>query len=203
MKRALLTLALVACAAKPGPVRLTEEWPAHPASDYDDVVFNWTRTAVLRGQYQEVLDLAATFKSPEWRAAHALRDAEHRNLNAQAREQRLAQAQADMAGPYEVELMVTTWDRRENDLDRGKKSVWRVVLVDDAGHEIEPLEIVKDKRPTFTIRAEFPALGDFATAYVARFPRTPPIMGPGVKAIRLRMSGERGGVEVAWAAPSP
>jgi hypothetical protein len=202
MKCALLTLLLVACGPRPGPVRLTEEWPAHPASDYDDVVFNWTRTAVLRGQYQEVLDLAATFKSPEWRAAHALRDADHRNLNDQAREQRLAQAQADMAGPYEVELMVTTWDRRENDLDRGKKSVWRVVLIDDAGHEIEPLEIVKDKRPTFTIRAEFPALGDFATAYVARFPRTPPIMGPGVKAIRLRMSGERGGVEVAWAAPS-
>ena len=203
MKRALLTLALVACGPRPGPVRLTEEWPAQPASDYDGVTCQWTRTAVLRGQYQEVLDLAATFKSPEWRAAHALRDAEHRNLNAQAREQRLAQAQADMAGPYEVELMVTTWDRRENDLDRGKKSVWRVVLVDDAGHEIEPLEIVKDKRPTFTIRAEFPALGDFATAYVARFPRTPPILGPGVKAIRLRMSGERGGVEVAWAAPSP
>jgi hypothetical protein len=202
MKSLLLTLALVACGPTPGPVRLTEEWPAHPASDYDAVTFNWTRTAVLRGQYQEVLDLAATFKSPEWRAAHALRDADHRNLNAQAREQRLAQAQADMAGPYEVELMVTTWDRRENDLDRGKKSVWRVVLIDDAGHEIEPLEIVKDKRPTFTIRAEFPALGDFATAYVARFPRTPPLMGPGVKAIRLRMSGERGGVELAWAAPS-
>jgi hypothetical protein len=201
MKLALLALALVACAPKPGPVRLTEEWPAHPVSDYDTVVFNWTRTAVMRGQYQEVLDLAATFKSPEWRAAHASRDADHRNLDGPAREQRLAQAQADMAGPYEIELMVTTWDRRENDLDRGKKSVWRVVLIDDAGHEIEPLEIVRDKRPTFTIRAEFPALGDFATAYVARFPRTPPVLGPSVKAVRLRISGERGGVEVAWAAP--
>ena len=75
-----------------------------------------------------------------------------------------AQAQAEMAGPYEIELMVTTWDRRENDLDRGKKSVWRVVLVDEQGNEIEPLEIVKDKRPSFTVRADFPAFGDFATA---------------------------------------
>jgi hypothetical protein len=201
MKRALFSLALAACAATPGPVRLTEDWPARPASDYDAVTFNWTRTAVLRGQYQEVMDLAATFKSPDWRAAHAARDADHRNLSGEAREQRIAQAQAEMAGPYEIELMVTTWDRRENDLDRGKKSVWHVVLVDDSGHEIEPLEIVKDKRPTFTLRSEFPALGDFATAYVARFPRQPPLMGPGVKAIRLRISGERGGVEVAWAAP--
>src|SRR6185312_17127156 len=133
--------------------------------------------------------------------AHAMRDADHRGLTGDARDQRLAQAQADMAGPYEVELMVTTWDRRENDLDRGKRSVWRVVLVDEQGHEIEPLEIVKDKRPTFTVRAEFPALGDFATPYVARFPRTPAILGPSVHALKLRISGERGGVEVAWNAP--
>jgi hypothetical protein len=155
----------------------------------------------MRGQYQEVLDLAATFKSPEWRAAHAARDADHRGLTGEERDKRLSQAQADMAGPYEVELMVTTWDRRENDLDRGKKSVWRVVLVDESGHEIEPLEIVKDKRPTFTVRSEFPALGDFAQPYIARFPRTPPVLGPAAKTVRLRISGERGGVEVAWNAP--
>jgi hypothetical protein len=196
MKRALLTLALVACGPRPGPVRLTEEWPAQPASDYDDVVFNWTRTAVLRGQYQEVLDLAATFKSPEWRAAHALRDAEHRNLNAQAREQRLAQAQADMAGPYEVELMVTTWDRRENDLDRGKRSVWTVRLLDDQGMEVEPLEIVKDKRPERIIRAEFPQMSGFAIAYVARFPRDKITTTAN---LRLHMSSPKGGVRLVWA----
>jgi len=201
MKRALAALVLVACTPTPPAVHLTEDWPAHASTDYDTITYNWTRTAVMRGQYQEVLDLAVTFKSPEWRAAHAMRDAEHRGLTGEARDQRLAQAQADMAGPYEVELMVTTWDRRENDLDHGKRSVWRVVLVDEQGHEIEPLEIVKDKRPTFTVRAEFPALGDFATPYVARFPRTPAILGPSVHALKLRISGERGGVEVAWNAP--
>ena len=201
MKRALLAVLLAACTPKPADVRLTEDWPAQPSTDYETVTFNWTRTAVMRGQYQEVLDLAATFKSPEWRAAHAARDADHRLLTGEDRNKRLAQAQADMAGPYEVELMVTTWDRRENDLDRGKKSVWRVVLVDEAGHEIEPLEIVKDKRPTFTVRSEFPALGDFAQPYIARVPRTTAVLGPTAKTVRLRISGERGGVEVAWNAP--
>lgn len=201
MKRLFFAVLLAACTPKPADVRLTEDWPAHPASDYDTITFNWTRTAVMRGQYQEVLDLAATFKSPEWRASHAARDADHRGLTGPERDQRLAQAQAEMAGPYEVELMVTTWDRRENDLDRGKKSVWRVVLVDEAGHEIEPLEIVKDKRPIFTVRSEFPALGDFAQAYIARFPRQPAVLGPAIKTVRLRISGERGGVEVAWNAP--
>ena len=131
MKRALAALVLVACGATPPAVRLTEEWPAHASTDYETITYNWTRTAVMRGQYQEVLDLAVTFKSPEWRAAHALRDADHRGLTGEVRDQRLAQAQAEMAGPYEVELMVTTWDRRENDLDHGKRSVWRVVLVDE------------------------------------------------------------------------
>jgi len=189
---------LTACGGSPRPVRLTADWPAQ-AGDYADVTRSWTRTTSMRADYQEILEVAATLKSPEWRAAHAARDADHRRLDGAAREQRMAQARAEMEGPWEVELMVTTWDRRENDLDRGKRSVWHVALVDDAGNEIEPLEIVKDKRPAFTVRADYPALGDFATPYIARFPRTAAILGPGVKQVRLRMSGSRGGVELVWA----
>jgi hypothetical protein len=203
MKRALVLLFLAACGSTPPLVPLTPDWPRDaPASDdYDDVTKTWTRSANLRGSYQEVLELAAVFKSPEWRAVYAARDAEHRRLGGDGRNQRMAQAQAEMEGPWEVELLVTTWDRRENDLDRGKRSVWRVVLVDDAGNEIEPLEIVKDRRPAFTLRADYPALGDFAIAYVARFPRTAPVLGPGVKQVRLRMSSSRGSVELAWTSP--
>ena len=201
MKRTglVIALALAACGPSAPPVHLTEDWPAKDTPlPYDEITRAWTRTGVIRGQYQEVLDLAVTFKSPEWRAAHAERDADHRGLTGEQRDQVRAQAQADMAGPYEVELMVTTWDRRENDLDRGKKSVWRVVLVDEQGKEIEPIEIIKDRRPTFTLRSEFPALGDFAVAYVARFPRQPPLLGPNTHVLRLRVSGERGGVELIW-----
>jgi hypothetical protein len=176
---------------------------------YERVTDNWTRKTNLRGPYQESLQLAATFKSPEWRAAYATKDADARGLVGAAREQRLAQAQVDAKGPLEIELLVTTWDRRENDLDRGKKSVWRVRMLDDAGAEIEPLEIVKDKRPAFVLHAEFPAFGDFATAYIARFARpcaafdeakvckTP---GAFPAVIRVHMSSERGGVQVEWAA---
>lgn len=189
-----------ACGSAPPKVRLTEEWPAK-IGGYEAVTGDWTRSTTLRGSYQEVLDLSVTFKSPEWRAAHADREAEHRRLTGEAKDQLVAQAQAEMAGPYEVELLVTTWDRRENDLDRGKRSVWHVVLVDDKGQEIAPLEIVRDKRPAFVVRAEFPAFGDFSIPYIARFPRTVPLLGAGVRQVGLRMSSERGGVEVSWAAP--
>jgi len=191
---------LAACGSTPGPVCLSCEWPASPADpdDYKDITQEWTRTDALRTTYQEVLEVHATLKSPEWRAAFAARDAEHRRLTGAAKDQRMAQAKAESEGPYEVEMMVTTWDRRENDLDHGKRSVWHVVLVDDAGNEVEPLEIVKDKRPEHVVRADFPAYGDFATAYIARFPRESNVLGPGVKQLRLRMSGSRGGVELVW-----
>ena len=197
MRALVATVLLAACGSAPPPIRLTEDWHAC-GGNYRAITESWTRSGVLRGQYQEVLDVAATFKAPDWRAAHAAREAEHRGLDGDASAKLCAQAQADAGGPYEVELLVTTWDRRENDLDRGKKSVWHVVLVDDSGKEIEPLEIVKDKRPQFTLRAEFPALGDFAVAYVARFARDTAVLGPNARSIKLRMSSERGGVELAW-----
>jgi hypothetical protein len=194
---ALLTIVCTACAVASPPVRLTEDWPT-AARDYEDVVREWTRKAELHANYQEVCELFATFKSPEWRAAHAEHDAEIRGLAGDARTQRIAQSRADAAGPYEIQLMVTTWDRRENDLDRGKKSVWRVALIDEKGQEIEPLEIVKDRRPALVVRAEFPMLGEFAVSYVARFPRTAALLGPSAKQVRLRMSSTRGGLEVRW-----
>jgi hypothetical protein len=196
----VVMLVVGACAASRPTVRLTDDWPAAPG-DYDDVVEDWTRKAELRADYQEVCELVATLKSPDWRAAHAARAAENRGLVGNAKAQLIQQAHADaVSGPYELEIMLTTWDRRENDIDRGKKSAWRVVLIDEAGQEIEPLEIVKDRRPVFVVRAEFPGYGEFATPYIARFPRTTPIFGPTAKQVRLRMSSPRGGVEVNWLA---
>jgi hypothetical protein len=190
-----------ACTTVGSPaVRLTEDWPSSIRS-YDTVVRDWTRKAQLHANYQEVCELVATFKSPEWRAAFATRDAEVRGLVGPARDERIAQSRAEVAGPYELEVMVTTWDRRENDLDRGKRSVWRVVLIDERGQEIEPLEIVRDRRPAFVVRAEFPLLGEFAIPYVARFPRTTPVFGPSARQVRLRMSSTRGGLEVNWTSP--
>lgn len=193
----IVVMLVAGCGAALPPRDTTDRWPAI-AEDYDRTTEAWTVRSELRDQYQEILEVAAVFKSPQWRAAYASRDAYFRKLTGAARDQRMAQAQAEMAGPYEVELLVTTWDRRENDLDRGKKSIWRVVLVDEEGNEIEPIEIVKDKRPAFTVRADYAAFGDFATAYIARFPRDKALLGDGIKRIRLRMSSVRGGVELTW-----
>jgi hypothetical protein len=198
----LVALALLgACAGAPPRVDMSGRWPDACSNDYEPTTDAWTRTAKMQGDYQQILDLRAILKSPDWRCAHAVRDISQRHLEGPARDSAFAQARADAAGPIEVELITAMWDRKENDLDRGQRSVWRIVLVDDAGREVQPTEIVKDKRSLGVLRAEFGIVDDFAVAYTARFPATPPLFGPNVKAVRLRMTSERGSVEVAWQAP--
>ncbi|HLL21915.1 MAG TPA: hypothetical protein VK427_07280 [Kofleriaceae bacterium] len=165
------------------------------ASEYERITDTWTRKGEMRQRYQAALNVAVTFKSLQWREAFARKTAEDRGLEGAALEQHIEQAKADDAGPLEFQMIVTTWDRRENDLERGKKSVWRVVLLDEQGMEIEPLEIVRDKRPDYIIRAEFHDMPNFSRAYVARFPRDK-ITDP--SKLRMHMSSPRGGVRLVW-----
>lgn len=205
--RSVAALAMVAalalgaaCTPAPRAVALTETWPSQPGT-YDEVNRAWTRSATLRGSYQQVLQVHATFHAPEWRAAHAGREAAIRKLAGPAREALYTAARTAAAGDYEVALVVTTYDRSENDLHRGERSVWRVALVDDAGVETTPLAIVRDRRPIEVLRAELAELGDFAEVYVARFPRAAAVLRDGARRMALKISSPRGGVELVWAAP--
>ena len=180
-------------------VGFSEQWP-NESGDYRDVTADWTRHAELNAGYQEALVVDATFKSAEWRAASIERTVRLGGLDGTQRAALTQQAQKDLAEHYEVQLLVTTWDRRENDLHRGPKSVWKVVLIDDAGVAIEAASIERDRRPENVLRAEYPALGDFSQAYVAKFPRRVELMRPGAKRFALRIWGARGAVEMAWRA---
>lgn len=192
-----LGLAASGCAAAPAPVTLSDTWPDR-AGDYDDVNRAWTRTARLRGSYQQALEVHATIHSPEWRAAHAGREASIRKLGGAGRDALFAAARTAAAGDYEVVLVVTTYDRSENDLHRGDRSVWRLALVDDAGVETAPLKVVRDRRPPEILRAELPMLGDFAEVYVATFPRTAAVLRDGAHQVALKMWSVKGGVSLVW-----
>jgi hypothetical protein len=204
--RALLLAAALAggasaasCAAAPPPVKLTEAWPAQ-AGDYDDVNQAWTRSAKMRGPYQLALEVHATFHSPEWHAAHAGREASIRKLDGAARDALFAAARAAAGGDYEVALVVTTYDRAENNLHRGDRAVWKLALVDDAGVEITPAKVVRDRRPLEILRAELPELGDFAEVYVARFPRTSAVLRDGAQQVTLKLWSVKGSVSMIWSA---
>jgi hypothetical protein len=194
---AVAALACAGCPARtPAPV-LDGAWPTAP-DDYDTANRTWTRRGTLRGDYQLIAEMHATLKAPPWRAAWIERTARAGRLGADGRARLDAeQRQADQEA-WEVTVVLTTWDRRENDLDRGARSVWRLVLIDAAGRELDPIEIRRDRRPANVIRAEFPWYGDFSRAYQVRFPRDGEVLAPGVRRVQLRLSSTRGGIEVAW-----
>ena len=193
-------LVLAACGAPAHTIAFSDNWPTRVAR-FDDVTDAWTRTVKMRNGYEESLTLQATFKSPEWRAARIAREVGYAHMSDAAATDLVGKEQAALADHYEVELIVTTWERRENDLDRGERSVWHLALVDDDGTEVQPIEIVKDKRPREVLLADFPEFGDFAIAYIAKFPKKTDVFRNGAKKVSLHMWSARGGVELAWAAP--
>lgn len=186
-----------ACTPKPNPVVLSEAWPQSPGK-YHQVHSDWTRRAVLRQVDEEILEVYATFKSPAWRAAYIAHTGATRKLP-EVEQKTLREEHGKVAAEFhEVHLLVTTWDRKENDLQKGAKSVWRLSLRDDQGGEVEPESVTRDKRPQFIVQAEYPDMGDFATAYIVRFPHTIDVLRQGAKQFSLVMSSSRGAVELVW-----
>jgi hypothetical protein len=198
----LAVVAMLAGCPKPvaAPV-LDGTWPA-AAGTYETVTASYTRDASIERDYQLVAKAHATLLAPPWRAAWIRSRTERGKLGAEGRaELEAAQHQADESA-WEIEIVLSTWDRDENDLDRGEKSIWRVVMIDPDGHEVAPIEIVRDRRPDDTVRTEFPAYDSFSRAYLVRFPKTAKLLGPGVTKVGLRLSSARGGMEMYWTAPA-
>lgn len=188
-------VALGACAGAPPPVCLDCGWPEGSArAEFGDVTRAWTRHDDFNHDYQEVIAVDATFKSPAWREAFVEREARTRGLDAAAVGKLRDENRATAEAAHEFEVIVTTWDRKENELHR-PGAVWKLTLIDDQGKSYEPTKIVRDKRPKTILRAEFPRVGDFAEAYVASFPV---VIAPGAKTLRLRVASARGDVELRW-----
>lgn len=194
-----VSLALVACGNTPGPVPFTSEWPAE-AGDYQQTTRDWTRRGTIRQDYDQVLDVAATFKSTAWRAAYVDRRMSSEKLPEDERALLVEGERKSAAQYYEFTLLVATYEHDENDLQKGEKSIWRMVLVDDRGVEIKPASVKRDRRPRNIIRSEYPHFDDVAVAYVARFPKQTDVLADGAKKFSLKMSSSRGVVELVWRA---
>lgn len=205
MKRGLTTglgllvasLLTTACGSNIPHVDLNEVWPARPA-DFSDATERWTRTGRMMSGYDLVLRVHATFKSPEWRAAYVAERTKRQKLRTKDRHALIAKHKTAAAKYFEVELLVSTYAYNENDLTRGKNSMWSIWLIDGNGNQVVPESIKKDKRPRGVLREYFPRLGDFDVPYIVRFPRTVAVLKPGSGQFSLRMSSAYGALEMVW-----
>ncbi len=203
MKLRWASLSLVttmACAAAEPRVALVDAWPT-VAPTYQAAYQTWTRHGELHDDYQQVIIVDATLHAPAWRMAKAARARDQANQNQADYAKTLVDAQADAAAHHGITLIVTTWDRRENNLTRGAQAAWHMTLSDDAGHTWTPTAVVQDRRSEHILRAEYPTLRDFSAVYIATFDGSTKLLGNGAKTITLRVYGARGAVDLHWRAP--
>ena len=203
---ACVALAVLGCGGGSRAVSLSGSWPSEPSGDYLEVTERWTRQGRVRGglaqHYSEVVDVRATLMSPEWRVAYVEKRAEDEMLPPAKVEALLASHKEAAAEQYEVELLVSTYERTLLDLDKGELSVWRVALRDGRGNEVEASEVVRDRRPRTVINEYFPQLEPFHRPYIARFPRDIEIFGDGAERVELVVSNPKATVKLAWT-PAP
>jgi hypothetical protein len=197
--RYFVAIALCGCVAGciPPAVALTDTWPT-AAAPYEKVYADWTRHGEFHQDYQEIIAIDATLQSPAWRFAKAARDRSYSGQSDSDFNKTIDDDKKDAEQNIRVGIVVTTWDRRENNLARGELAAWHVALSDDSGHTWTPTSIVQDRRSEHILRADYPAFRDFSSVYVATFDGKTKAFGAGAKKLTLRVYGSRGGLDVEW-----
>lgn len=192
---------VVGCASAPLRVSLSEPRVAPAAKDYEKELIRWTRHGQLLSDFDQALQLDATLRSPEFRAAYAAKYLDMYKVAPENQEKVRGELLSDGADTYEFHIESTTHDYLLNDLT-GAKTVWRVTLVDDQGHEVTPSEVslVRERR---RLEAEFyPYADTFSKGWRLRFPRArpdgTPLVGSDTKSLTLRMAGPQGALNLVW-----
>jgi hypothetical protein len=207
-----VTLLLGAMAAACGPTRttyvdLTHTPRQYVPADYRSVHSRWTRTALITKEYDTSLDVAATWKSYDFRWAYTVRYSAVYQLTRPEQEALLSRQVGELQQSDDFYVSAAATRFEWVDFDK-PNSVWRVVLSDDQGRELRPLEIKKLKIPAAELEAFFPPstrilpVQIFYTPYLIRFPHTlpdgTPFIGPQTQRVTLRFAGVLGAAKLTW-----
>lgn len=191
----------IACSS-PRPVSLREGPREYVGADYEAILKRWTRQDRLYSfqGVDDVLSVAATFESWDFRWAYVIRYAEDYRLTIEQRRDLLANALDDARRNHQfyVSLYGNRW--KEADL-ASDKPAWVVRLVDDKGHVTAPEQILPIKKPGVLERTYFPFTTPWRMAFRLRFPAQSaggPTIAPDASVVALRFSGPLGNLELPW-----
>lgn len=198
---AALAISGAACGSPTLSLRPTEH--TFTASDYGSALGRWTRSAddFDFGRLTEVLHVTATFESHEMRWAYVVRYAADHSMTTEERARLLERSLDDAETRHRFFVTVGAPIFREGDLT-GEQSDWRVLLVDDNGHQTEPVELLRIPRPSRDMRAYFPAIHRQRHVFRIAFPvvddEGAPTISPGSHKVTLRFAGASGTVNLEW-----
>jgi hypothetical protein len=199
---ALCVLVALGCAgAARQRVSLNEPTQQMTLKDYEKYLKRWTRHGHVIHDFDDALDVNATLRSPEFRSAYAAKYLEDYKIVPESRERVRGEIMSDGADSYEFHVETQTHDYDINDLS-GAKTVWRVTLIDDQGHELPPSQIVAGKVRREVDMAFYPYATIFSRGWRLRFPRArsdgTPLVGSDTKSLTLRFAGPVGVVDLVW-----
>lgn len=200
---AVVAVALCASACRAPQVSLASGARAFTSTDYEDVYRRWTRSEddFAWSRMTDILHVTATFESWEFRWAYVVRYAHDYSIDTSAREEMLRATLADSQESHRFFVTLAGERIRETQLT-GRRSAWRVILVDDDGHQTEPIGIEFVRRPTAVEEVYFPSVhpqrNTFRIVFPARRLDGTPSIPPDARTVRLRFTGARGRVDLVW-----
>jgi hypothetical protein len=195
------SLALGGCATQ--TVSLKEGSREYVATDYENVLRQWTRTEQLISfsELDNFLTATATFESWDFRWAYVVRYHQDYRLTIAQRQKLLDKTLAETRLRHQFFVAIYGGERKYNELTR-PESAWIVRLIDDTGNETAPQEIIAIKRPNAVERNYFPYNTAFRQAFRIRFPRVSgdgrPTISASARWFGLRFAGAQGNSELIW-----
>jgi hypothetical protein len=198
---AVAALLVIGCGGASQRVSLNE--PGLPPSykQYAATLKRWTRHGHVIADFDEAMQASATLRSPEFRSAYASRFIRDYQVVPDSQERVRGEIMSDGADSFEFHVETATHDYDINDLTSAK-TVWRITLINDAGREVKPREIIvsKDKRQVDYVF--YPYATIFSRGWRLRFPRAlgdgTPLVGADAKSLTLRIAGPVGVVNLVW-----
>jgi hypothetical protein len=200
---ALCALVFWGCAgAEKERVSLNEPTQPVTRKDYGKLLKRWTRHGHVITDFDDALDVNATLRSPEFRGAYATKYIEDYKVVPESRERVRGEIMSEGADSFEFHVETQTHDYDINELTSAK-TVWRVTLINDQGHEIAPREIIADRVKREVDMEFYPYATIFSRGWRLRFPRAladgTPFVASDAKSLTLRFAGPVGVVDLVWA----
>lgn len=190
---------LGACATPVQPLSLQPSGEVR-SGDYDEVLGRWTRSDKVYDQVHSVMFVHATFHSPEFRRAFALR---HRDIYGPGSEEAARLSLTAEGAEDTLEFFISAWtaDNRWNDFAQ-TDSIWRITLSGLAPDAERVAGEVRRIRKSANLRVIYPYVTDFARCYSVRFPRTTPSGEPLItsasRGFVVRISSGLGEAMLSW-----
>lgn len=173
------------------------------ATDYERVLYQWTRTSQLfqASELDDVLTATATYESWDFRWAYVVRYSEDYRLTVEQRHALLERSLADEGRFHQFYIALYAQRHAWSDLT-AENAAWIIRLIDDRGNETAPSDIEAIRKPGAIERTYFPYTSPWRRAYRVRFPvaradgrRT---IAPNAGWFGLRFAGAQGNQQLVW-----